>query len=90
MKNDIFAGIASGAINTRRGQIQELPPPKLPRKFLPASKSDPKAAFRPAPKLATEEALQAELSRQRRRYEPFLKDLAPVLPAMRIIVSVHS
>ena len=84
MKNDIFAGIASGAINTRRGQIQELPPPKLPRKFLPASKSDPKAAFRPAPKLATEEALQAELSRQRRRYEPFLKDLAPVLPAMRI------
>lgn len=84
MKLDIFADIATGAINTRRGQIQEVTPPKLPRKFLPAGQSDPKAAFRPAPKLDTEEKLRAELGRQRRSHEPFLKDLAPGLPSMRL------
>lgn len=85
MKNDIFADIAAGAINTRRGEIQELTPPKLPRKFLAAGKSDPKASFRPTPRLDTEEKLQAELIRQRRRSKPFLKDLSPLLPSLRVI-----
>jgi hypothetical protein len=84
MKNDIFADIAAGALNTRRGQIQELAPPKLPRKFLPAGKSQPQAAFRPVPKLDTEAKLRAELARQRRRHKAFLKDLAPALPSWRL------
>ncbi len=72
------------SIAERRGLLEEVQPPKLPRKFLPAEKSNPRAAFKPAPRMDTPEKLQAELLRQRRRYAPFLKDLAPKLERMRI------
>ncbi|MEI2723952.1 MAG: hypothetical protein V9H26_10555 [Verrucomicrobiota bacterium] len=45
MKNDIFADIGAGDINTRRGQIRELTPLQLPRKFLTASKSVSEGGF---------------------------------------------
>ena len=84
MKNDVFADIGMRSIRARRGLLEEVRPPKLPRRFLPAGKSDPRAAFKPAPRIDTAAKLAAELSRQRRRYAPFLKDLAPELPQTRI------
>jgi hypothetical protein len=84
MNNDVFADIGTREIAARRGLLEEVRPPELPRKFLPAGKSDPRAAFKPAPRIDTAEKLQAELVRQRRRYAPFLKDHAPALPCLRI------
>jgi len=84
MSNDIFADIGTRTIAERRGQLEGVCPPALARKFLPATQSNPKAAFRPVPKLDSAEKLQAELARQRRRYAVFMKDLAPELPSHRI------
>ena len=84
MSNDIFADIGTRTIAARRGLLEEVCPPRLPRKLLPSTKSRPSAAFQPASKLETPEELQEELVRQRRRYAPFLKDFAPALPDMRI------
>lgn len=84
MNQDIFADIGTRTISERREHLQELAPPKLPRKFLPTDKSFPAAAFKPLPKMDTPEKLQAELARQRKRYQPFLQDLAPELRNMRI------
>ena len=84
MSNDIFADIGTRQIATRRGLLEEVQPQKLPNKFLPATQSDPLAAFTPAPKLDTAEKLAAELAQQRLKFEPFLKDHAPELPNLRI------
>jgi hypothetical protein len=83
MSQDIFADIGTRTITERRGQLEELQPPKLPRTLLPAEKSAPAAAFKPRPRMETPEQLQAELVRQRKRYLPFLQDLAPELPSLR-------
>src|SRR5688572_11246568 len=83
MSQDIFADIGTRTITERRGQLEELQPQKLPRKLLPAEKSAPAAAFKPARRMDTPEQLQAELVRQRKRYQPFLQDLAPELPSLR-------
>lgn len=82
--NDLFADIGTRAISERRGQLREPLPPKLPRKLLPAEKSAAAAAFKPVAKLDTAEKLDAELARQRKRYQPFLRDLAPELPELRV------
>ena len=84
MKTDIFAEIAAGAVNTRRGELHEPSPPRLPKLFLASGKSDPKAAFKPLPKIDSAGKLRSELARERRRHERYLKDLAPGLPSMRI------
>lgn len=40
-------------------------------------------SFEPGEKICTQDQLDKELSRMRRRYEPFLAELAPALPAIR-------
>jgi hypothetical protein len=83
VSNDVFADIGTRAIAARRGLLEEIRPPKLPRKLLPTGKSDLRAAFAPAPKIDTPEKLAAELARQRRRYARFLDERAPELPSLR-------
>jgi hypothetical protein len=78
-----FADIGTRDLAARRGRLEEIRPPRLPRKMLPGGTSNPRAAFKPRPKLDTPEKLEAELARQRRRYAPFLRDLAPGLPSLR-------
>jgi len=85
MQTDVFAEIAAGAVNPQRGLLAEVTPPKLPRKYLSALKSNANAAFKPLPKLDSEEKLRAELALQRQRYAPFLRNLAPALPSCRTI-----
>jgi hypothetical protein len=80
---DVFADIGARDMAARRGQLQEVRPPKLPRKMLTISKSDPSAAFTPIPRLDTPEELAEELARQRKVYAPFLVDVAPSLPSLR-------
>jgi hypothetical protein len=84
MSNDIFADIGTRMIAARRGLLEEVRPPELPRRQLPVAASMPKAAFQPVDKLDSAAKLQAELVRQRRRHAPFMKDLAPKLPSLRI------
>lgn len=77
---DFFAQIAAQRDARRDRHLVKPGPPKLARRLVPAAKSDPRAAFRPRPKLADGEQLRAELARQRKRFEPFLRNLAPVAP----------
>ena len=84
MKDDFFADLATRPVDARRGQLEEVRPPRLARRQFPTAKSDPAAAFWPAAKLGTAEELAAELARQRRRYAPFLRNLAPPLRSPRI------
>ena len=83
--SDVFADIGMRTIAARRKLLEEIQPPKLPRKLLPAVRSVPKAAFKPVGKLDSEKKLQAELARQHRQHAPFMKDLAPKLPNLRIM-----
>ena len=85
---DIFAQIGAQRATEQQGLI-EPQPPKLPKKYLPAGQSNPRAAFRPLPKLDTAEKLQAELARERKRHAPFLRNLAPALPSSRIVVPLE-
>jgi hypothetical protein len=84
MSNDVFADIGTRMIAARRNLLEEVRPPELPRRQLPVAASMPKAAFQPVDKLDSAAKLQAELVRQRRRHAPFMKDLAPKLPSLRI------
>lgn len=88
-QTDVFAAIAEQRSLTQAGLI-EPQPPSLPKRFLPSARSNPKAAFRPLAKLDTAEKLRRELSRERRRMAPFLRDVAPALPSARLIVPVES
>jgi hypothetical protein len=80
---DVFADIGNRTTEMRRGLLAEILPLKLPAKILGNRESTPDAAFTPTGKMDTPEELQAELVRQRRRYAPFLEDLAPALEPTR-------
>lgn len=75
--NDLFADIATRDTGGRRAALIEPEPPLLPEKYVPASRTNARAAFRPSPKLDTPEKLQRALQRERKRMAPFLRDLAP-------------
>lgn len=86
---DHFARIAAQR-DARCGRLLvELKPPKLPRRFVPAAKSDAQAVFRPQPKMDTAEKLRAELVRQREAYMTFLRNLAPKVPSVRQVELVR-
>lgn len=89
-KADIFAQIAAQQIRHRGAEIKELAPPRLPRRFLPPPQSAPAAAFRPAEEIDTPEKLRRALERERRRTEKFLRNLAPALPSLRVVVPLES
>jgi len=75
---DIFAAIASGrADEAKRGLIQPKPAAG-PNKTLPlSSKPGPSADFRPRRAMSTAAELARELARERKRFAPFLRELAP-------------
>lgn len=86
---DVFARIAAQRTVYRDNSLVEPQPPKLPRKLLPAAKSDPSAAFKPANKIDTSEKLYHALERERGRYAKFMADLAPRLDSPRIVVPLE-
>jgi hypothetical protein len=83
MSKDIFADIGTLSLSERREHLEEIKPPELPARLLPSGKSDPRAAFKLPAKIDTPEKLKEELARQRKRYAPFMKDLAPDLTKCR-------
>lgn len=83
MRDDVFARIASRREAEQRAALVEPQPSALPDVALPARRHNPAAIFRPLPKLDTSAKLQRELARQRRRFAPFLRDLAPALVSLR-------
>ncbi len=87
---DHFAQIAAQRDARRNDLLIEPQPPKLPRRFVPSAKSDPKATFRPLPKLDTAEKLQAELLSQRKVHAPFLRNLAPSINYVRLVEKISS
>ena len=89
LKRDLFAEIAGRRREVTDSSLVEPQPPTLPQRFLPAARSNPKAAFRPPDKLDSPEKLQDELARQRERMAPFLSDLAPPLPSSRVAVRIE-
>lgn len=87
-KQDIFANIASVCQEIRQDILIEPQPPALSARNLPAARSNPGAAFKPAVKLDTSEKLQRALERERKRVAPFLRDLAPAVVSSRIVTPI--
>ena len=86
---DRFAEIGAIKSDYSNRNLVDTPPPALVRRLLPMAAEAKTAAFQPAAKLATADELRQELQRQRRRYEPFLKNLAPPLDDARIRVPLE-
>ena len=82
--DDVFARIASQREADQRAILIEPQPPELPDVSLPARRNNPIAAFQPMPKLDTPAKLQRELARQRKRFAPFMRDLAPALETQNL------
>lgn len=80
---DYFVRIGAQRSEAVKRQLEVPHPPKLPAKFLPARASDPRAVFRPLPKLETARQLKQELARVRRKFRPFLANHAPALRPRR-------
>lgn len=95
-RRDLFAQIAAGLVAddaqpyapAREALVEPLPP-DLPGRFLPVDADDPEAAFAPLPKLDTPEHLAQALADYRRRYAPFLLNLAPEPEQTRICLPIY-
>ena len=87
-RSDLFARIAAQHTPEPQRGLIEPQPPELPRRFLPAERSNPKAAFRPLSKLDTAAKLRAALVGERKRVVPFLRNLAPVPKSARLVAPI--
>ena len=65
-------------------------PPELPPTFVPAARTNPRAAFKPSPKLDSPAKVRRELDRQRRRFAKFMRNLAPAMEPVRSITPIKS
>jgi hypothetical protein len=74
---DKFADIATRTYNTRTNLLTEPQPPALPEINLPVN-HHPGSVFKAVKPISTKEELYAELDKIRKRYEPFMQNLAPV------------
>jgi len=74
---DKFADIATRKYNTRTNLLIEPQPPVLPQINLPVT-HNPASVFKAVKTISTKEELYAELDKIRKKYEPFMQNLAPV------------
>lgn len=74
---DVFADIAAQKQNLRSEKLIEPTPETIPEFILPEVKHNPRAAFKPKPKIDTAEKLQGELKKQQRKYSRFMQVLTP-------------
>lgn len=80
---DRFADIATRSAVRTNGLIEPAPP-VLPATYLPPLTHN-RHPFQPGNPMDTREELTAELQRKRAEYAPFLRNLAPELPATRSV-----
>ena len=74
---DKFADIGTRKYDTRMHLLTEPQPQVLPNISLPVS-NNPAAAFKIVKPISTKEELYSELAKLKKRYEPFMQNLAPV------------
>lgn len=74
---DDFANIAANGIGGRQEFLTENKPKKITKKISELKKVKYRK-IETEPKMSTKEELYAELERQRKKYEPFLKNYAPI------------
>ncbi|MDD5707782.1 MAG: glycoside hydrolase family 2 TIM barrel-domain containing protein, partial [Kiritimatiellae bacterium] len=86
-RNDRFAQIAAEQRKQRQRGLTTPAPLPVPARRLPLSRTPP--AFTPVPRLRDAADLRRELARMRRRFQPFLRDLAPALPSRRLRVNLR-
>lgn len=89
-QEDLFAKIAEQRADSQRATLVEPLPPTLPERYVPAARSDERAAFRPQAKVDTPEKLRAELGKARQKMARYQRNLAPVAPSARLTVPVES
>ncbi len=77
---DLFAQIGKQKQVEPNGILEGKPLDVITNVLFPWD-PQPTAGFTPEDKIDTQEKLEAELARMRERYAPFLKDLAPAIPA---------
>ena len=76
-QQDKFSEIATRTYDTRLHLLTEPKPLELPLINLPVS-NNPASAFKIVKPISTKEELYAELAKLKKRYEPFMQNLAPV------------
>jgi hypothetical protein len=89
-REDLFAKIAEQRADIQRVALIEPLPPELPERYVPAARSDARAAFRPKAKVDTPEKLLAELGKARQRMARYQRNLAPGAPSARLTVPVET
>lgn len=82
-KNDMFAQIAAAGISGEGKGLIIPQPPVLEEKHLPTDRVNEAAAFEPLHKMSTRDELYAEVARQKKYYEPFFANHAPLLEENR-------
>lgn len=86
MKNDQFADIAAGGVNTARNGLEEIKPEKTEAPVLPFQSDVRRAVFRKT--MDTKEELYQEVERQKIYYRPFMCKLAPDMQEFRKKISL--
>ena len=77
ISQDKFAEIGTRKYTARAYLLTEPQPPVLPTVNLPVT-NHPSSAFKAVKPISTKEELTSELVNMRKRYEPFMQNLAPV------------
>ena len=80
---DVFSTVAAERADYRANNLVTPLPVRLPNKTIKADTLSPNTIFKPLKKMSNAKELEGELNRQRKRYKPFMDDLAPVLTSPR-------
>jgi hypothetical protein len=87
-REDVFAKIAGQRADFQKTALVEPLPPVLPEQYVPAARSDVRAAFQPKSKVDTPEKLRAELAKARKTTARYQRNLAPAAPVSRLTVPI--
>lgn len=82
MKNDQYADIAAGGVNTGRKGLEEICPERINVPILSFQKDVKPAVF--GKKMDTREELYREVEQQKLYYEPYMKKMAPLMQNFRL------
>ncbi len=82
-EQDRFAQIGAMRQVERENVLQEIGPPKLPKRLMPSLKVGNTHRFTPRKRLTSGTDVKAAINAERKKMAPYLKTLAPSLPGFR-------
>ncbi len=82
-EQDRFAQIGAMRQVERETVLQEIGPPKLPKRIMPSLKVGNTHRFTPRKRLTIGKDVESAIDAERRKMAPYLKTLAPSLPGFR-------